>query len=182
MTRDGAPDWTGDEKATLAKLWEQGLSTRAIGLAMGRSKSAVCGMARRIHLPFRPVGRRNGSKDTQPRAQRVHRGLGMFGLTEPRGPAHELAKGAAWQPLPGSTPVPLMDLKPGQCKWPIGDEKPFLFCGKPCGDGSYCKAHARASVGKGTWIEREAVALADEANQAEWRRGEKAQERKWEVA
>lgn len=38
-------------------------------------------------------------------------------------------KSQAWMPLPGSSPVRLEDLPTrGACKWPIGEDHPFLFC------------------------------------------------------
>lgn len=48
-----------------------------------------------------------------------------------------------WEPLPGTSPVPLEALGDG-CKWPLGDG-PFMFCGAPK-DGehpSYCATHRR---------------------------------------
>lgn len=50
----------------------------------------------------------------------------------------------AWMALEGSQPVPLVDLKKGQCLWPLGDG-PFLFCALPKHDSRYCATHAHLS-------------------------------------
>jgi hypothetical protein len=50
----------------------------------------------------------------------------------------------AFQPLPGSTPVPLAELDRSQCKWPVGDN-PTLFCALPSHTGRYCPTHERRS-------------------------------------
>jgi hypothetical protein len=51
---------------------------------------------------------------------------------------------AAFQPIPGSTPVTLTDLGKGQCKWPVG-ENPTVFCGEKSETGRYCEHHERMS-------------------------------------
>jgi hypothetical protein len=52
-------------------------------------------------------------------------------------------KSQAWMPLPGSSPVKLEDLpKRGACRWPIGEDHPFLFCALSTeADHKYCAAH-----------------------------------------
>lgn len=37
----------------------------------------------------------------------------------------------------------LLDLKPGQCRFPRGDELPFDFCAAPVSRGSYCAEHVK---------------------------------------
>jgi len=47
----------------------------------------------------------------------------------------------AWRALPGSSPKPMTDLRPHECRWPLGDH-PFLFCAAPATPGvSYCPEH-----------------------------------------
>ena len=58
---------------------------------------------------------------------------------EPKPPSVRWENSKAWEALPGTSPVSLVDLEPGQCKWPIGD-KPILFCGAAA-DGVYCESH-----------------------------------------
>jgi GcrA cell cycle regulator len=48
----------------------------------------------------------------------------------------------------------LLDLEPGNCRWPFGNG-PFLFCGHPSMEGSkYCTPHFYLSIGPGTTSER----------------------------
>lgn len=184
MMRPNTPDWSDAQKAALTKLWGEGATARQIGLAIGRSRAAVCGMARRLNLQARQV---QVHAPTKSKAQihatsghRVHRGMGMMGLTLPVAPSHGYAKGAAWEALEGPPPVSLVDLEPGMCKWPIGEGKPFLFCGHPATNGSYCEHHHNWSVGNGSSMERAAIKFAVDANKEEWRRGEAAKMRRWE--
>jgi GcrA cell cycle regulator len=42
----------------------------------------------------------------------------------------------------------LVDLRPGECMWPINDGNPFLFCAAKAA-GKYCQHHqARALAGQ----------------------------------
>lgn len=41
----------------------------------------------------------------------------------------------------------LLDLNKRDCRWPMTDDKPFLFCGEAIVEGSsYCACHRRASL------------------------------------
>jgi hypothetical protein len=58
-------------------------------------------------------------------------------------------------PLPAASPgrVTLLDLRPGQCKWPVnapprGGE--YHFCGLPQAAGPYCSEHHKLGYQKGT--------------------------------
>lgn len=63
-----------------------------------------------------------------------------------------------WAPLDGSSPVPIVGLRSGHCRWPI--ELPGApeshFCGLAISKGSYCPTHAKKSTGEGTPSERNA--------------------------
>ena len=37
--------------------------------------------------------------------------------------------------------LPLIDLQPGECRWPVTDGPPHLFCGRPVRTGNYCAGH-----------------------------------------
>lgn len=42
---------------------------------------------------------------------------------------------------------PLLDLERGECRWPVTDTKPFLFCSEPQADeSSYCACHKAMSL------------------------------------
>lgn len=45
--------------------------------------------------------------------------------------------------------LPLLDLDPDDCRYPVTDDLPFLFCGHPKHEGSsYCAAHHRLTTYK----------------------------------
>lgn len=53
--------------------------------------------------------------------------------------------------------VALIDLQPGQCRWPYGDG-PYTFCGcEQFAGSSYCEPHASLSQGLGTRTEQMAL-------------------------
>lgn len=58
--------------------------------------------------------------------------------------------------------IPLMDLKRGECKWPVNHAargETHLFCGNSAEfDKPYCRTHAPLGLGKGTPSERNASA------------------------
>lgn len=47
--------WNPEQVAELRRLWDEGLSTRLIGLRMGVTKNAVIGKANRLGLSPRPT-------------------------------------------------------------------------------------------------------------------------------
>lgn len=142
MTR--GPTWSKDATAQLRTLYcVEGQPIAAICKVMGRTDWAIRGKIRYEKWPL-PGGIRQ--KATQrgiaARVNRIRQAGPVF-----IAPANTRAlKGAAWQPLPGTTPVSLIDLEPGMCKWPIGEGSPYLFCGTHAASGPYCEHHtARAS-------------------------------------
>ena len=40
----------------------------------------------------------------------------------------------------------LVELRPGQCRWPEGEQAPYSFCGAPQVSGSYCAEHHKRAV------------------------------------
>jgi hypothetical protein len=179
MMRPNTPDWSDAEKATLRRLWDDSNTARQISKAMGRSRAAVCGMARRLKLSSRqPHQFRPKVKPAPPRAP-IHSKLSNKPETVAVVPSQGLQRGAAWEAMAGAPPVSLLNLEPGMCKWPIGDEKPFMFCGHPAVAGAYCQHHHDWSVGIGSSFERAAIKFAVDANKDEWRQGERARERQY---
>lgn len=52
--------------------------------------------------------------------------------------------------------IDLLDLGPGECRWPTGDGVPYAFCGAPvCPESSYCSEHYAASVRP--WVSKRAA-------------------------
>ncbi|MBM3554435.1 MAG: global cell cycle regulator GcrA-like protein [Alphaproteobacteria bacterium] len=114
--------WTDEKVGQLTKLWDEGLSTAAIGERLGITKNAVVGKAHRLGLPPRlsPVKRRMEMRAAPPPPQLV------------------LAPPPPRPMVPGSYKGPT-------CQWPLGHprEAGFRFCGSPALSGKpYCPEHA----------------------------------------
>lgn len=121
-------------------LLREGKNDRMVAELLGVSRSSVTKMRNRERTRASNDHLRVRSRDTRsPVLPQDHRSL----------------RGPAWRRLPGSSPVALIDLEPGMCKWPIGEEAPYLFCGEAC-EGVYCEHHQALSHGTGTKGERSA--------------------------
>ena len=142
-------DWTPEAVEALRTRWAIGKTASQIAAVLGTTKNAVISKVHRLKLPQhgqqgKTVPKRRPSQGlatqvAKVRAQRSEQPQ----MASPDASGMKLLKGAAWAALPGSSPVPLIDLERGQCKWPIGDV-PMLFCGLAA-DGTYCSVHARLS-------------------------------------
>jgi GcrA cell cycle regulator len=134
--------WSAEADDRLRALWAEGLSSAAIGRAMGLTKNAVVGRAHRLKLPARPspivggVPRERAPRPLAPRAKTL--------------PAVREVKPVA-APKPAAVPVPVVRrvvaLGPVRaCQWikgePAGADS--AFCGAPTVPGcSWCEAHYR---------------------------------------
>lgn len=56
--------------------------------------------------------------------------------------------------------ISLLDLEPGDCRYPTNDDAPFLFCGHPKFKGSYCASHYFLTRGEGTASEQAATKIS----------------------
>lgn len=159
--------WTPEREQQLRDMWDkQGLPASQICAILGVSRSAICAKVARLRL-----SKRRGST---PRPKFVERkSPHKASAYHPRAKAEKpmtikpklLAvplpgdtrrlHGEAWQPLPGTTPVPLAELETGMCKWPVTEGSPFLFCGAATAEGKpYCAHHHALAVGDGTAAEQ----------------------------
>lgn len=172
--------WTTELVELLTDLWNvRGLTASQCAAQLGVTRNAVIGKASRLGLNGRksPIlprlpasvarARRNelqrqrlASKPKQPklRQPRIKR-QPMPELP----PAPQKPRGEAWDAIPGIQPVSLVDLEAGQCKWPIGQDSPYLFCGAPATHRHYCEHHHAWSVGNGSSFERAAIKTAQRA-------------------
>ncbi len=133
--------WTVERMAALEELWRDGLSCSQIAGALGGgiTRNAVIGKVHRsgLHKSY-PRGR---LKRKQPRTPRKR-----YVMTKKLGPP-EFAptpppRAEAWNALPGSVPVNLVDLTESTCRWPLGDTRPFVYCGcQAVAGSSYCATH-----------------------------------------
>ena len=170
--------WDDANCDTLRRLWAEGLSCAAIAAKIeGATRNAIIGKAHRLNLPTRPTGFNNAKRTpSPPRAPRPPRKpakrkpatkpsgrLAVWTRLEPTVPVIPtyLSKSPAWLPLPGTEPKTIMDLAAHDCRWPIGEDRPYTFCGCPQQAGSsYCATHAAMSAGEGTQSERSAIRTA----------------------
>jgi GcrA cell cycle regulator len=173
MTFPGYANWTAERISQLTQLWAEGYSCSCIALQMGGvTRNAVIGKVHRLGLPHRrtagPVFRlKPGAKPKPsiPRPSRAKRPkMVLYSKAPEPKPEPYTFSAAAWDPLPGTTPISLLQLSDGVCRWPVGGDGQSLgtgFCGCPVSRGSpYCPEHRARSSGKGTQQEQTALRSA----------------------
>lgn len=147
-------EWTKTEEAKLKKLWAiQGKSARQIAEILKRTRNAIIGKAHRMNLPKRnPSNREPAVKATTPTGKNGATGKSrgivdaarkarQQHINPPPLPTHPIT-GPAWDALPGTTPYSLEHLPRDACKWPIGNNRPYAFCGANApAKSSYCPTH-----------------------------------------
>ena len=155
-------DWNVGAVEELTRLWTSGMSATEIAVAMNIvSRDAVLGKVHRLKLPKRRMFKPLKAKPA-PRPKRSTANVNILRRpAAPVAPRRLFAAAAppienAWEPLVGSHPVSLLDLRDDQCRWPVGE--PVRFCGcQAIEKRSYCEHHYQMSVGSGTASERAAV-------------------------
>lgn len=142
--------WTEDHIERLKVLWEDGKqSVSQIAAEFHMSRNAIIGKAHRLMLPPR---RRAPPRDTSPRKPRWHRPrLTPYAVMKKKKEQEArslLIKETFEKPVvvpvpePILNPIPLMLLKAGDCRWPVNEGGPYLFCGAAKINGhSYCEKH-----------------------------------------
>lgn len=156
--------FTWDEESTkkMVALWMEGYSASEVAFAMGHnlSRNSIIGKVHRLKLKragkgFVPGDQRKRfdlpkapSKPRQPKQPKVA-AVKVAAPAEPAPPVIPAVpyrpKADAWKALPGVEPVALVDLERGMCRWPIGEGKPFMFCGASA-KGKYCTHHRAVSL------------------------------------
>ena len=134
MNRDRR-DWDDAEIQTLRKLWDEGLTTSAIGLRMNRTKSMICGKAHRLKLPSRSSPIIKGQPILKRKRQKLV-----------RAPAVTLPPllASVTAPISSPLPTPAHRVSHRQCCWPIGEPRTKAF--RSCEDRAvqakpYCASH-----------------------------------------
>lgn len=136
--------WVPELEQQLRDLWALDISAEKIAQKIGGlTRSAVIGKADRLGLPSRPhMKHRRGRPHPAnalgiPRRDKVRKKR----PPKPWKPVERAQKPAPVLLLP---PAPLMldlmCLESGMCRYPIG-EGPYLFCGHPTEQSSYCPYH-----------------------------------------
>lgn len=127
--------WPGADIETLRQRWAEGISAREIGYEIGRSRSAVCGMAYRLKLSHVETQRRA----LMPRVPRHVRTRPPVRRLPKFNKVRHMEKLAPVEPLN----IPFLETAPGQCK-AVTDPTRFeqRCCGHPVNErGVYCPAH-----------------------------------------
>jgi GcrA cell cycle regulator len=161
------PTWTTARVELLVSLWTDGHSASIIAGKLGKpvTRNAVIGKVHRMGLAGRRVkvrmplrvgdrpswsierhereAKRRASMPKQPRKPPAPRVRSPKPIPVPAFDidARDMGLGA-WDALADSRPVSLVDLEAGMCRWPIGADSPYLFCGCQVIPGkSYCGTH-----------------------------------------
>jgi GcrA cell cycle regulator len=122
--------WDDAKVTELHRLFNEGYSASLIGAAMGMTRNAIIGKLSRLGLTMKNGFARKVNGTTKSVTYRQ---------------THEAPQQRKERPVADVVPlhVDLLDLQPGQCRFPYGDG-PFTFCGCPSSNGlSYCEPHHR---------------------------------------
>jgi hypothetical protein len=121
--------WGAKNIAKLIALAAEGLSYTQIGKALGITKNAAIGKARRLKIDKSPALPTN---------------------TKAKPPAHKPQPKPIKPPPPSPAPVQdmklltMMELRDNHCRYPINGKDEMLFCGRhQDGKEPYCKQHAK---------------------------------------
>jgi GcrA cell cycle regulator len=123
--------WTPERNNTLKLLWAAGQTASMIAVELGGvSRSAVLGRVHRLALPRRVKPHRHPKHKPAAKPRRQ--------IERPPPPAPP-------PPVPAvsARPRKLLQLSAMQCRWPVTDEKPFLFCADRVEKPPYCPPHKR---------------------------------------
>jgi GcrA cell cycle regulator len=158
----GGIEWTQERCDRLSEAWEVGASATLVANQLSQewgvrvTRNMVIGKVHRLRLKGRtteiaaipkprkvykprgkPIIRRKATKMREnDEFDRIAKRPVLSIPKDPRPIRSEL-----WRALPDAEPVTLDKLREHQCKWPIGDDLPFTFCGKPTEHGPYCSHH-----------------------------------------
>lgn len=124
--------WTTERVDQLKLLAAARMSASQIGLALDITRNAVIGKANRIGVLINSASPKNAPRPARP--VRINRFVAKPRVLAPTTPVVLEAP----EPL-GKT---LLQLKARDCRFPVTDDSPFLFCGHPQDAvSSYCPHH-----------------------------------------
>lgn len=141
--------WTDDRVALLKKLWGEGKTAAEIASELGGvTRNAVIGKAHRLKLSNRVSPIQQNKK------------VAVVANETAARPPKRIQKVPLQDNRQGKS---LTDLKPQECRWPLGDprEESFGFCGYKIIAGlPYCAEHAKLAYQAAT---RNRILKAEEA-------------------
>jgi GcrA cell cycle regulator len=132
--------WTVESETTLRQMWAAGASGNEIARALKISRSAVLGKRWRLNLP--PV---EGKPNHSARSRAPSNGVRLPRRVARKRAPVSLPKQIVAKPKQnvGMRSLPLFELKEHYCRWPLGEQLPFMFCAADAENGCpYCSLHA----------------------------------------
>lgn len=150
--RDRYGWWTEERVDKLKELWglHQNAQLIAEHLGDGCTRLAVIGKANRIGLPRhfdapetgKKLGRPKGVPNALTRLLFAKSEKPYQGFRPKKQKTASVINGKRKIEKPEALNVTFADLRISQCKFPVSDSSPHLFCGHPReGDGPYCEYH-----------------------------------------
>jgi GcrA cell cycle regulator len=141
--------WSSDRVEQLKRCFQAGLTCSQIAREIGVTRNAVIGKMNRMGLsrPRDLLGAqmRRAAKLGQPKPQKTWRRLNVIAQRKMLREAFPQARVES-VPIRDGRGCTLLELKSGQCRWPINDpgSASFCFCGNEAFTGlPYCGGHAR---------------------------------------
>lgn len=157
-------NWTPELTERCRIWWEdEGRSATEIAglIGGGATKNTVIGKAHRQRWQPHKVGNtgwfngkrvRRAGTPVRPRQERPAKPPKSVTRASKPKPAPPPARAHAPRPVPLTAALPgrvlLLDLQPGQCRWPVNEPPKggqYLFCGLPKANGPYCEQHHRVA-------------------------------------
>lgn len=131
--------WTEERLRELSELVEKGLSSKAIGKIIGRTKNAVIGQCRRQGLTLK-------NKPNRPMKPKKEDSDEIIPLPKHKSSASNIIKFVPKDSYeaPIEASVSIMEKKDGQCPFIIGDPLEAICCGQKVVFGVYCLPHGVA--------------------------------------
>jgi len=141
--------WSTDRIDQLKRCFDAGLTCSQIAREIGVTRNAVIGKMNRMGLS-RPrdvlsAQMRRASKLARAKPERNWRRLTIIAQRKMLRDAYPIAEPEEI-PIYNGRGCTLLELKQGQCRWPINEPgaENFCFCGNEAFQGfSYCAGHAR---------------------------------------
>lgn len=148
-----------ENDAVLVRMWGEGATLAAIAVALKVTLRSVSGRRARLKLPQRRPAYKAISADEKLTRLKVRNrayweaNRERLNLVRRNGKAPKrvalpavAAKRVQLEPAPVlGRAIPLLALKPHECRWPVTAEAPYLFCAELASE-SYCVYHAWKSL------------------------------------
>jgi GcrA cell cycle regulator len=160
LVRKIAMVWTPAMDAVLRERRQSEVAFSDIALEIGVTRNAAIGRASRLGLPKTGRTDRTNYRPKRGRAlnatQKINRARTQAKTGQPKFKVEKIPELPITAYFRGVT---LLDLEPGQCRYPQGDSPNILFCGMPAAeDTSWC-AHCSRIVYSGK--KPQALSLAE---------------------